>query len=56
MSDSSGYIYDEEGIDEGKLAYIMDLKNVKRGRISEYVKKYPNAKYHKGKTPWHDKM
>jgi glutamate dehydrogenase (NADP+) len=55
MSDSSGYIFDEEGIDEGKLAYIMDLKNVNRGRISAYIQKYPNAKYHEGKTPWHEK-
>lgn len=52
MSDSSGYIYDPEGIDENKLAYVMDLKNVKRGRISEYVEKYPKAKFVKGKTPW----
>lgn len=43
MSDSSGYIYDEEGIDMNKLAYIMELKNEKRGRISEYIEKYPNA-------------
>ncbi|NNF85319.1 MAG: NADP-specific glutamate dehydrogenase [Winogradskyella sp.] len=55
MSDSSGCIYDEDGIDEKKLAFIMDLKNVKRGRIKEYVDKYPNAMYEKGKTPWHIK-
>ncbi|MBL4939940.1 MAG: NADP-specific glutamate dehydrogenase [Lutibacter sp.] len=52
LSDSSGFIFDEEGIDADKLAFVMDLKNVKRGRISEYVEKYPNAKYFKGKTPW----
>lgn len=52
MSDSSGYIYDSEGIDADKLAYVMDLKNVKRGRISEYIGKYPKAKFVKGKTPW----
>jgi glutamate dehydrogenase (NADP+) len=52
LSDSSGYIYDSEGIDAAKLAYVMDLKNVKRGRISEYVAKYPHAKFVKGKTPW----
>ncbi|MEM9143260.1 MAG: glutamate dehydrogenase, partial [Bacteroidota bacterium] len=52
LSDSGGYIYDKEGIDEEKLAYVMDLKNNKRGRISEYVEKYPSAEYHKGKTPW----
>ena len=52
LSDSSGYIYDEEGIDEEKLAFVMELKNVKRGRIIEYVKKYPNAQFIEGKTPW----
>ncbi|WP_053976831.1 NADP-specific glutamate dehydrogenase [Mangrovimonas xylaniphaga] len=52
LSDSSGYILDEEGIDADKLAYVMELKNVKRGRISEYVKAYPNAKFFEGKTPW----
>lgn len=52
LSDSSGYVFDSEGIDEEKLAFVMDLKNVKRGRISEYVEKYPNAKFVKGKTPW----
>jgi glutamate dehydrogenase (NADP+) len=45
LSDSSGYIYDEEGIDREKLAFVMELKNVKRGRIKEYVEKYPNAVY-----------
>ncbi len=44
-SDSNGYIYDEEGIDAEKLAFIMDLKNVKRGRIKEYTDKYPKAVY-----------
>ena len=52
LSDSSGYIYDSEGIDAKKLAYVMDLKNVKRGRISAYLEKYPKAKFVKGKTPW----
>ena len=52
LSDSSGYIYDNEGIDAEKLAFVMELKNVKRGRISEYVKTYPNATYIEGKTPW----
>ena len=52
MSDSSGYIYDETGIDAGKLEFIMDLKNVKRGRIKEYLDQYPDAKYHEGETPW----
>ena len=52
MSDSSGFIHDKEGIDEEKLSFVMDLKNNKRERISEYVKKYPNAKFEKGKRPW----
>lgn len=52
MSDSSGYIFDADGIDAEKLAFIMELKNVKRARISEYVKKYPKAEFVKGKTPW----
>ena len=52
MSDSSGFIYDSEGINEEKLSFIMDLKNVKRGRISEYVKKYTNAIFNKGSNPW----
>ena len=52
FSDSSGYIYDEEGIDSEKLAFVMELKNVKRGRIHEYVEKYPNAKFFKGERPW----
>jgi len=52
LSDSSGYVYDKDGIDEEKLNYVMELKNVKRGRISEYVKKFPSAEFHKGKTPW----
>jgi glutamate dehydrogenase (NADP+) len=45
MSDSNGVIIDEEGIDEDKLAYVMNLKDVKRGRISDYVTRYPSAKY-----------
>ncbi|MCX2680573.1 NADP-specific glutamate dehydrogenase [Galbibacter sp. EGI 63066] len=53
LSDSSGTIYDKDGIDAEKLAYVMFIKNEKRGRISEYVKKYPDAEYHAGKTPWH---
>lgn len=52
LSDSSGYIYDEEGIDADKLKFVMHLKNEKRGRISEYVDKYTNAKFVKGETPW----
>ncbi|WP_271407199.1 NADP-specific glutamate dehydrogenase [Tenacibaculum soleae] len=52
MSDSSGYIYDVDGIDAEKLAYVMEIKNVRRGRIHEYVEKYPNAQFFKGERPW----
>jgi glutamate dehydrogenase (NADP+) len=52
MSDSGGYILDEAGIDEEKLAFILELKNEKRGRISEYAKQYTSAKYFEGETPW----
>jgi glutamate dehydrogenase (NADP+) len=52
FSDSSGYIYDEAGIDEEKLAHVMEIKNVNYGRISDYIKKYPNAKYVAGGKPW----
>ena len=45
LSDSGGYIYDEEGIDRDKLAFVMDLKNVRRGRIKEYAEKYSSAVY-----------
>jgi glutamate dehydrogenase (NADP+) len=51
-SDSSGYIYDADGIDAEKLAYIMEIKNVNYGRISDYLKKYPNATFVAGKRPW----
>ncbi len=52
LSDSGGYIYDEGGIDTEKLKHVMYLKNEKRGRISEYVDKYPNAKFVAGERPW----
>ncbi|HNU58627.1 MAG TPA: NADP-specific glutamate dehydrogenase [Aquaticitalea sp.] len=52
MSDSSGYIYDKDGIDAKKLAKIMEIKNVKRGRISDYLKTYKSATFHEGKRPW----
>ncbi|ALU75855.1 NADP-specific glutamate dehydrogenase [Tenacibaculum dicentrarchi] len=52
LSDSSGYIYDADGIDAEKLAHVMEIKNVRRARISEYVTKYPNAKFFKGERPW----
>ncbi|WP_299152485.1 NADP-specific glutamate dehydrogenase [uncultured Christiangramia sp.] len=52
MSDSGGFIYDKDGIDADKLQFIMELKNERRGRISEYVDQYSGAEYHEGKTPW----
>ncbi len=52
FSDSNGYIVDEDGIDTDKLAFVMNLKNVKRDRIKEYVEKYPKAKYFEGKGVW----
>lgn len=51
LSDSAGFIYDPNGIDEEKLAYVMQLKNVKRGRIKEYAEKY-GCEYYEGKRPW----
>ena len=53
LSDSSGYIYDPSGIDKEKLAFVMELKNVKRGRIKEYADKY-NCTFHEGR-PWNTK-
>ncbi len=52
LSDSDGYIYDEEGITTEKLEFVKELKNEKRGRIKEYAKKYSSAKFHKDKRPW----
>jgi glutamate dehydrogenase (NADP+) len=52
LSDSNGFIYDPDGIDAEKLQFVMELKNVKRGRIKEYVDKYPSAKYFEGQRPW----
>ncbi len=52
MSDSNGAIYDPDGIDEEKLNYIFELKQVRRGRIKEYADKYPSAKYFEGARPW----
>ena len=51
LSDSNGYIYDPKGIDDKKLAFVMELKNIKRGRIKEYAQKY-DCKYYEGKRPW----
>jgi len=52
LSDSSGMIYDPDGIDSKKLAYIMELKNIKRGRIKEYAEEFKNVTYEAGKRPW----
>jgi glutamate dehydrogenase (NADP+) len=52
MSDSSGFIYDKNGITEEKLAFVMSIKNVRRGRISEYAKKFRGSKYVTGQRPW----
>jgi glutamate dehydrogenase (NADP+) len=52
MSDSDGFIHDPDGIDQEKIDWIKDLKNRRRGRISEYVDEFPGAKYHAGKRPW----
>ena len=54
MSDSNGYIYDPEGIDREKLDFIMELKNVRRGRIKEYADKY-GCKYVENARPWNEK-
>ncbi len=51
-SDSDGFVYDPDGIDADKLAYIMELKNIERGRIKEYAEEYPNAQYFTGQRPW----
>jgi glutamate dehydrogenase (NADP+) len=52
MSDSKGYIYDKDGIDKDKLEWIKNLKNKQRGRISQYIEKYPNSTFHEGEKPW----
>ncbi|NDB03225.1 MAG: NADP-specific glutamate dehydrogenase [Flavobacteriaceae bacterium] len=52
LSDSSGFVHDPEGIDAEKLAFIKELKNVKRGRISAYAEAYPSAKFVAGERPW----
>lgn len=52
LSDSGGFIHDPDGIDEDKLNYVIDLKTVQRGRISEYAERFKRATYHAGKRPW----
>ncbi len=55
FSDSNGYVYDPAGIDEEKLAYVFELKNIYRGRIREYVTRYPDAQYFENARPWNVK-
>lgn len=55
LSDSNGSIYDPEGLTEEKLNYVFMLKNVRRGRIREYVEQYPSAQYFPDQRPWHIK-
>jgi glutamate dehydrogenase (NADP+) len=52
LSDSSGFIHDPDGIDAEKLAFVKELKEVRRGRISEYIEKYSGATFHGGERPW----
>ncbi len=52
LSDSGGYIHDPDGIDAEKLAWVINLKNVKRGRISEYTEEFKGASFHEGRRPW----
>ena len=52
LSDSNGSIYDPAGLDEEKLAYVLELKNIKRGRIKEYAERFPGVTYMEGRRPW----
>ena len=52
LSDSDGFIHDPEGLDEEKHKYVLELKNIRRGRIKEYVTRYPQARYFPGERPW----
>ena len=52
LSDSDGFIHDPDGLDEEKMAYVFELKNLRRGRIKEYATKFPGATYYPGKRPW----
>ena len=54
LSDSDGYIYDPDGIDAEKFEYVMELKNIFRGRIREYAEQYPSAQYHEYERPWRE--
>lgn len=52
LSDSGGFIHDPDGINEERLSWVKELKNVRRGRLSEYVKEFKNATFHENETPW----
>ena len=52
LSDSSGFIHDPDGIDQEKLEFVKELKELRRGRISEYAEKFSSAQFHEGKRPW----
>lgn len=52
FSDSSGFVHDPDGLDEEKLAYLIDLKEVRRGRVSEYTERFSSATFHGGQNPW----
>lgn len=52
LSDSNGFIYDPEGLNEEKINYVLELKNIRRGRIKEYAAKYPQAQYFENERPW----
>ena len=52
MSDSGGFIHDPDGIDADRLAYVRNIKEVRQGRIQEYVEKYPKATFHENQRPW----
>ena len=52
LSDSGGFIYDPDGLDEEKIAWIKQLKTVRRGRVAEYVEQFQGAEFHEGERPW----
>ena len=52
LSDSDGFIHDPEGLNEEKMAYVFELKNIRRGRIKEYAAKFPGSTYYPGERPW----
>lgn len=52
LSDSDGFVWDPDGLDEDKFRYVLELKNIRRGRIKEYAERYPSAKYFPGERPW----